>query len=49
MMAHTMMAPPTMTSALASSRPGLWMRYFDLHECLVSESDILDGLVLSLR
>lgn len=25
------------------------MRYFDLHECLVSESDILDGLVLSLR
>jgi len=25
------------------------MRYFDLDECLVSESDILDGLVASLR
>jgi exopolyphosphatase/guanosine-5'-triphosphate,3'-diphosphate pyrophosphatase len=25
------------------------MRYFDLSECLVSEADILDGLVLSLR
>jgi exopolyphosphatase/guanosine-5'-triphosphate,3'-diphosphate pyrophosphatase len=25
------------------------MRYFDLNECLVSEADILDGLVLSLR
>ena len=25
------------------------MRYFELGECLVSESDILDGLVLSLR
>lgn len=25
------------------------MRYFDLPECLVSESDILDGLVASLR
>jgi len=25
------------------------MRYFDLEECLVSESDILDGLVASLR
>ena len=25
------------------------MRYFDLDECLVSEADILDGLVLSLR
>ena len=25
------------------------MRYFELQECLVSEADILDGLVLSLR
>jgi exopolyphosphatase/guanosine-5'-triphosphate,3'-diphosphate pyrophosphatase len=25
------------------------MRHFDLEECLVSESDILDGLVMSLR
>ena len=25
------------------------MRHFDLSECLVSEADILDGLVLSLR
>ena len=25
------------------------LRYFDLDECLVSEADILDGLVLSLR
>jgi exopolyphosphatase/pppGpp-phosphohydrolase len=25
------------------------MRYFELDECLVSEADILDGLVLSLR
>jgi exopolyphosphatase/pppGpp-phosphohydrolase len=25
------------------------MRYFDFAECLVSEADILDGLVLSLR
>ena len=25
------------------------MRYFELSECLVSEADILDGLVLSLR
>jgi exopolyphosphatase/guanosine-5'-triphosphate,3'-diphosphate pyrophosphatase len=25
------------------------MRYFDFDECLVSEADILDGLVLSLR
>ena len=25
------------------------MRYFELYECLVSEADILDGLVMSLR
>jgi exopolyphosphatase/guanosine-5'-triphosphate,3'-diphosphate pyrophosphatase len=25
------------------------MRYFDFDECLVSEADILDGLVMSLR
>jgi hypothetical protein len=25
------------------------MRFFEFDECLVSEADILDGLVLSLR